>query len=262
MYAKIKEHYTKEAKEHGLSPESTMPDSGVRELEINILKKYIQKISDGRERIMMVLEVGCGNGYTASQLHRYFKNMSFVCTDTNKDMIKLAKKRKLKNVDFKVLSATNLRLNGKSFDIAYTERCLINLPSWEEQKKVIIGIHKVLKKGGFLLLIENFNSGWMMLNKSRETLGLEPIRQKWHNIALDDTAFDDFIKKYFIFSDFVEGNDNNFLSMYFYGSRVLYPALVINRKEIVYNNAFIQMFKHLLSVLNYSPIQFRLLKKI
>lgn len=259
---KIYEHYKKEAIENGKSKISTMRDMGIRELELNILKNYISKIKDLKNNIEInVLELGCGNGYTVLKLAKKFKDIKFTSTDINEEMIKIAKRRNIPNVKFKITSATNIKFKDKIFDIVFTERCIMNLTSWKSQKESLKEIHRVLKTKGFVILLETFNSGWKMLNESRKTLGLEPINQCWHNVALNDIKFNKFIKGKFTVSNLLENNDTNFLSTYYYGTRILYPALIKDKKEIKYNNSFIQIFKYLPSFLNYSPIQLRLLEK-
>ena len=55
---------------------------------------------------------------------------------------------------------------------------------------------------------------------------------------------------------------DNFLSSYYYGSRVLYPSLIEGKSPIKYNNKFIEFFTLIPNIGNYSPIQACILQKI
>lgn len=250
--------YEKESSEKGMASNCTMPDNGVRDLEIKILCKYISIAPNKR-----ILEVGCGNGYVVSIISHMFPEAYFHAVDVNESMIGLCKQRpSLSNVYFEMASVKSIPENLKEFDIVYTERCLMNLVSWEDQKRALDEIYRTMKIGGILLLIETFKSGWKMLNESRRVVGIEEIPIPWQSQPFDDGEFDLYISDKFIKSDLLEGNDENFLSTYYYGARILYPALIEGRKKLEYNNPFIEMFKHFPPVLNYSPVQLRVLEKI
>ena len=251
--------YCKEASRSGLSGRCTMPDEGVRELEISVLSKYVSKVSILRERTT-ILEIGCGNGYTVSLLADSHKNCEFIAVDSNEEMIKLASQRNLSNVTFIKMSALSLELE-KKVDLVYTERCLMNLISWENQQIALKEIARVMNPQAILVLIETFCSGWEKLNKSREILGLPEIPIPPQSTPYEDATFETFIKKGFIKSNLLEGNDENFLSTYYYGARILYPALIAGKTDLVYNNPFIEMFKYLPPILNYSPVQLRILER-
>ena len=70
------------------------------------------------------------------------------------------------------------------FDIVFTQRCLINLISWKSQKTALNQIHRLLKKDGFLVLLEAFDDGLKELNQARHIIGLEKISPAWHNPGL------------------------------------------------------------------------------
>ncbi|MCP4708250.1 MAG: class I SAM-dependent methyltransferase, partial [Planctomycetes bacterium] len=62
------------------------------------------------------------------------------------------------------------------YDVAVTQRMLINLISWEDQQRGLINIHRLLKPGGRYIMIENTNDGFSSLNDMRRAVGLSPIR--------------------------------------------------------------------------------------
>ena len=252
----IREHYKKEARKFGDSKQSTMRDNNIRDMEIEQIIKYITVLNRGCNN-PKVLEIGCGNGYTAEQIIKNL-DINLECIDTCEDFIKTAKKRNI-NVKFNrgdILNLTNYKDN--SFDIVFTERCLINLPSWNKQKQALNEIHRVLKTGRFYLMIECFTDGLQNLNDARKSVGLDPIKQPFHNLFFDKGKFSKFMKGRFTEFTLPYYYDKNFLSSYYFGSRVLYPAL---SKKIVYNNKFVEFFRFIQPYGNYSHLQLHLFKK-
>jgi len=87
----IEEHYKEEARICGNSKQSTMRDKNIRDMEIATIKKYIgalkQEFSNPR-----ILEIGCGNGYTAEEITKEY-DVDLTCIDYCNDMIEIAKKR-------------------------------------------------------------------------------------------------------------------------------------------------------------------------
>ena len=143
---------------------------------------------------------------------------------------------------------------------------LINLDDWKSQQKALSEIHRILKKDGYYIMLECFNDGLQNLNSARISVGLTKIKPPWHNLYFDKKQL---IK---VFQDkFVDGhslkkdnyiNFDNFLSSYFFGSRVLYPALSAGKKDITYNNGFVKFFSQIPSYGYYSQIQLCVIQKI
>jgi len=257
---KINEHYDKQARMHGTSPKSTMPDLFIRKLEVEKIKTILKTISKNN-KVNRVLEVGCGNGYTLNKFDKAFP-FPFYGIDYNQKMINLAKKRKTKKVIFKKQDILNLDFTSLSFDLVFTERCLINLESWKKQKLALNEICRVLKKGGHFILLEAFTDGLDELNNARKSIGLEPIPPAWHNFYLNKKILEKFFKNKFVNwpNSKTRIEYDNFLSSYYFGSRVLYPAL-IKEKKIIYNNSFVKFFSFFPNYGNYSPIQVCVIKK-
>lgn len=258
---KIKEHYIKEAKEFGASKQATMKDDNVRGREIEKIIEYLNTLKTYFKN-PRILEIGCGNGYTAEQVVKQLSVEKLTCIDFCEDFIEIAKKRNLKNVDFKIGDVLNLGFDDDSFDIVYDERCLINLDSWEKQQKALNEVRRVLKVGGVFLMIEAFTDGLDNLNEARKVVGLDPIPQPYFDLFFDKNKFLQFIKDKFEDFSVEHQNNENFLSSYYFGSRVLYPSLIAGKKELVYNNKFVEFFKHLPCYGNYSYVQMFALKKI
>ena len=256
---KILEHYTSEAKFYKASPKSTMPDLFIRGLEVSKLTETLTKLSNKNTK---VLEVGCGNGYTISKLSKKLE-CNFVGIDSNQQMIQLASKRRLKKIIFSKQSILEPKFRSGMFDIVFTQRCLINLISWKSQKTALNQIHRLLKKDGFLVLLEAFDDGLKELNQARHIIGLEKISPAWHNLYINKTKLHDFIQKKFVNGDpkSKKLTYDNFLSSYYFGSRILYPGLLEKKSRIKYNNKFVEFFSLMPPLGNYSPLQLIILKK-
>lgn len=261
---KVKKHYEEQANEFGASKLMSMKDINVKDMEIIEIIKYLRILKTNYYN-PKILEVGCGNGYTAEKINEEL-NLKLTGLDFCEDLVKIAKGRKLEYTNFQVGTVLDLSFNNSAFHIAFTERCLINLKSWEKQKKALNEIWRVLKKGGVFIIIEAFTDGLKDLNQARKAVGLEQIKQPFHNRYINKQLFLDFIKgKFQHYSinhpEFAEEYNRNFLSSYYFGSRVVYPALIKNGK-MEYNNKFIEFFKFIAPYGNYSYIQSFVLEKI
>src|SRR6185295_9654873 len=101
------------------------------------------------------------------------------------------------NATFSQGDVRELSFEKESVDIVYTERCLINLLTWEDQQKALKEINRVLKKGGFYFMVESFTDGFDNLNKARRELGLDSIPVAHHNLYFDKPSFTEFVSPLF-----------------------------------------------------------------
>ncbi len=256
----LKQHYDKEAKEKSLSAKSTMEDIFTRNLEVIKIEETIRNLLENKEH-KTILEVGCGNGYTISKLARKY-DCKFIGIDSNESMIKIALKRKVKNANFIVSDILKPKFDDEAFDIVFSERCLINLHSWDLQCKALMQIYKVLRKGGHYLMLETFDDGLNELNQARKSVGLKKISPAWHNYYFKKRRFESYVKGKFVGRNKRKITYDNFLSSYYFGSRVLYPSLIEGKMPIKYNTEFAKYFSLIPSVGNYSQLQLCVLQKI
>jgi ubiquinone/menaquinone biosynthesis C-methylase UbiE len=245
----VTEHYQKLAEEYGASPKMSMKDLYTKNMEIQILLKYLKLYSSTKSTI---LEVGCGNGYTAETLSKELKTTIFG-VDLCKELIDIAINRQC--CGFGIDSATDLHIDSNSIDIVYTERCLINLLEPGMQEKAIDEIYRVLKVGGIYVMIECFTDGLDNLNNARKSVKMYSIPEPYHNKYFNKEWFLKYIRDKFK----VVNTDQNFLSSYYWGSRVLYPALLKGDPE--YNTKFVEFFTFMQPLGNYSYIQCYVLEK-
>jgi SAM-dependent methyltransferase len=183
----IKAFWDEQAKKYQDSLKATTPDPLGKELEVDALKREI-------DPDIPTLEAGCGNGYNIFQLEK-FSNEKLVGFDYSQNMIDAANKR-LSELDglndkirfFCTSILDDLSFLGKFHQI-FTDRCLINLLSLEQQIAAVASLSTILELGGRLVLIENTRQGQEALNELRKQVGLEEIPYHWHNFYLDEDEF-------------------------------------------------------------------------
>lgn len=130
----------------------THRDKNQRLLEIEILSAYLPY---GQR----ILDVGCGNGFSTALFSKQAGHI--IGIDYSPAMIERAKKEfgRLPNVEFKVQDVQNLKFLDHYFDVVISQRCLINLGTWENQQKAFGQIKRVLKSKGFFFLQEGTRTG-------------------------------------------------------------------------------------------------------
>ena len=171
-----------------------------------------------------VLEIGCGDG---QHTVRYAKQVkSVVGLDVAASLIRLAEKRtqkeQIENARFKCGSVLELRgLGNETFDCVVSQRCLINLPTWDYQRKAIEQVYSVLKPGGLFLMTEGFEDELQELNRARRAVGLVEVRVVDYNRNFRHAEFDGFVATLF---DVEAVKDYGF---YLFCSRVFHPLAVL-----------------------------------
>jgi ubiquinone/menaquinone biosynthesis C-methylase UbiE len=259
----IQKHYREQAQKHGLSGTSTMEDETVRARELEMLAQFVGAMAKGRR--MQVLDLGCGNGYALEQLEREHPRQNFTGVDFSEELLALAQKRKLR-AKLQQGDARQLPFADASFDVVYTERCLINIMDWEGQQRGLREVYRVLKPGGTYLMIECFTDALDRLNRARQDCGLAPIPPASHNYYFERERFMAAIAPHFDVVDLkrIKGRggyefSSNFLSTHYFISRVLYPAVL--KGELVRNAEFVKFFSFLPPIGDYAPLQALALKR-
>jgi len=244
--------YKSEAIKYGDTAESTIKDKRIRNLEKTALIKHL---CDGKK----IIELGCGNGFVSEIVADKF-NVDLTGIDLSREMITIAKKRGCKNshskLSFKVKNILNIDEKSK-YDIAYSIRCLQNIPSWELQKKALFNVANMLKPGGVYIMIESFNSGLNKLNLARKELDLPAIKEPWHNNYFDQDRVCESMTEFNL--DLIL--EDCFLSGFFFGSRVIYPVLLKDSSKASYESVLNDYFVHFPPYDDFSPIKLLLFKK-
>jgi ubiquinone/menaquinone biosynthesis C-methylase UbiE len=264
----IRGHYRQQAEKHGASPTSTMEDEIVRERELELIVHFLTATAKAsRKKSRRILDLGCGNGYALEAVRRAHPANRYSGLDFSEELLALARARKLPGCELHLGDARALPYKDGSFDLVYSERCLINILDWDGQKKALSEIHRVLRPGGHYLMIECFTDGLENNNRARHELGLPDIPAAYHNRYIEKEPFLAAIEGRFAA---VEAKSldrhargyhfcGNFLSSHYFVSRVLYPAAL--KGELVRNSEFIKFFSFLPPAGNYAAIQAYFLEK-
>jgi ubiquinone/menaquinone biosynthesis C-methylase UbiE len=178
----IRDYWESQAQTYGASPEASWGDAHAIELEIATISNYLQ---DGDT----VLDAGCGNGYAAIRQCTRRQLKSMLGVDFSQAMIAAANQARREHkradaIEFKTGDIRALPFRDGAFDVVYTTRALINLPSWDDQVIAITECLRVAKRR--VILSEGFWEPLVMLNAMRSLVKLP---------ALVEHDFNRYLKK-------------------------------------------------------------------
>lgn len=240
----VKAFWDSQAREHGSSALATAPDPHYRNLEIECVLRAMSAMKHET-----ILDVGCGNGFTTRAIAERFPEAEITGVDFSEAMIDAAKEAGGMNIEYHVADVLALSRNkallGRQYDVVLSSRCLINLPNWEEQKIGILEMRKMLELDGHMILVENVQDGLDNLNHIRASVGLEPIKTRWHNRYLVQEEVGRFfthIKGQLLTTEYAENIGN----LYYLASRVIYAKICKDQGvEPDYNNPINQVASQL-----------------
>lgn len=219
----VKDFWDQMAVEHKTDDAATAPDHFYRQLEISRIMPHLVEQAD-------ILDIGCGNGYSTLKFAEAYPKSRFTGADYSEEMIRqagaAAKANRKRNIQFTTANILTLHTLHSKYDIIISERCLINLASWEEQKQALMQLKYALNPGGKVILVENTQEGLANLNKLRAQFELPAIEVRWHNKYLPQRELTDFLKL-----NFKIMNVENIGNLYYLMSRVLYAKLAQNEGE-------------------------------
>ena len=166
-----------------------------------------------------IADIGCGEGVATAEYGGKVKRVqAFERSDTLR--AKAARRFAdlgLKNVTVEPGDVLTLTGHDGAFDAIVSQRMLINLPDWETQQKGILNLHRMLKPGGRLIMVENTDDAFAAMNAMRTEMDLRPIPQHWHNIFFDYDKLKPFMERRF---ETVREYD---FALYYFLTRVYVP---------------------------------------
>jgi ubiquinone/menaquinone biosynthesis C-methylase UbiE len=200
---------------------TTACDFNLRELEIAFA---LESMRDGD----VVLDVGCGPG-VAIRSYATQRSIEAHGIDYAENMVDFAraKTRELTpqlGIDIREADVRRLPYAEKTFDIVTSSRCLMALLEWERQKDALVEIHRVLKPGGKLILMEGTFDGLERLNVYRKMFRLSEIeadgRSRLCTLKFHERELLKFCSKYY------DHKETKRFGMYYFLTRIVQPLLV------------------------------------
>lgn len=203
----ILDHWEAQAAKHGASHEASWGDSHAIALELNAISEHLR---DGDT----VLDAGCGNGHAAfCQLLR--RKLTLTGVDFSSAMIDAALKAKGERAaQFKVGDIRALDFPDDSFDVVYTTRALINLPTWAEQAQAIRECLRVARRK--VIFSEGFWEPMCTLNAMRALVGLPALVEHDFNRYLKKSKVEAMLRELGL-----RFTVDEFSGVYYLGSRFL-----------------------------------------
>lgn len=167
----------------------SMYDKHLINLEINLIKSKLLKKSK-------ILDAGCGEA-EGTEIYSNIPGVKLHAVDFSDTRLSKARKKlkNKKNITIKKVDFLGKYRLDKNYDFVISQRFLINLMDWKLQKRVLLDLMGMLKKGGRLLMLEGSADGVNELNTFRKIFKLEPIKIKWHNLFFKDKKLIDFMEK-------------------------------------------------------------------
>ena len=226
--------WNSQADKFGTSHSASWGDKYAIDLEVQTIGRCIKKGDK-------VLDVGCANGYSA--IHHLDKNISSITgVDFSEAMIREAQKNQAEcgpqdTLRFEVGDVRKLRFEDETFDVVYTTRTLINLPTWEEQKQGISECIRVCKAGGTIILSEAFWEPLVLLNAIRTLKSLPPLVEHDFNRYLKKK----YLEEYFL-EEGIQFEIEDFSSIYYLGTRFLRELLTNPEDHAGYSGPINKIF--------------------
>lgn len=232
----IREYWENQAKVHKDSHVASWGDNFMIDLEIDTIGAHLP---EG----VRVLDVGCANGYSAfQQLERRKGIARLHGVDFAENMIQEAIAAKNAKglgdtVSFSVGDVRSLDFEDGTFDVVYTSRVLINLPTWTEQQAGIDECLRVAKPGGKVIFSEAFWEPLMLINSMRLLCQLPPLVEHDFNRYLKKSVLEEFLRGRNL--DFTV---DEFSSVYYLGSRLLRELVTVPSDYPGYSNPINRIF--------------------
>jgi len=177
--------------EYWESPDTiSLLDKNLRRLETDFVLSQIKSTDE-------MADFGCGDG--ESTVHYAAKARSCLALEHSNHLRAKAAERfaaaGLTNVTLVGGDALDLSAYRDRFDVAVSQRVVINFMTWEEQKQVLENIRSTLRPGGHYIMIENTFEGFEAMNEVRRAVGLKNVPlHDWHNYFLQYDRFMEFLK--------------------------------------------------------------------
>jgi cyclopropane fatty-acyl-phospholipid synthase-like methyltransferase len=137
-----------------------------------------------------VLDLGCGNATSLLQLVRQHNchgvgvDFSLAMVQESQSAVERAGYTDKLEIQQHTLPPVPTRFGR--FDTVYSQRCLINLTSTDDQRYAVQSVAEILEPGGVYIMIECSIEGSERTNLIRTQIGLDRIEPPWHNLFMHE----------------------------------------------------------------------------
>jgi ubiquinone/menaquinone biosynthesis C-methylase UbiE len=227
-------YWESKVKKHDTSSDVSWEDKNMIRLEIKNISNWIKEGS-------YILDAGCSNGYSTFEIANTMP-VQIRAFDFNERAIQIARTQQplrdpYRRISFYHGNILNIEEPEETFDVAYTTRVVINIPSWHLQKKAILEIHRILKPNGLYLMSEAFSGSLQKLNALRSLAQMKPLSVPDFNLYIEEERLETFIKPYFQID-----NICRFSSIYYAASRFLRYLTMESGEKDSYDNEINNLF--------------------
>jgi|CXWL01.1.fsa_nt_gi ubiquinone/menaquinone biosynthesis C-methylase UbiE len=210
----ILDFWESQAQQFGTAADASWGDQFAVDLEVEAIANELR---DGDR----VLDVGCANAHATLRQWKARPLKSIVGIDFSPAMIAAAKSAHVQSglvgdIEFSEGDVRALAFGDSAFDVVYTTRVLINLPTWKQQVTGIEECLRVVRPGGKVVLSEAFWEPLCLLNAIRALCGLAPLVEHDFNRYLKKDRLEAWLK-----SRGLPFRVEEFSSVYYLGSRFL-----------------------------------------
>jgi ubiquinone/menaquinone biosynthesis C-methylase UbiE len=131
------------------------------EVKVNWLARYEKNDS------LKVLDLGCGDGYTAEAMFKLFPKWQIEAIEVSQSSIDVAKQKHAPNTNFQWFNGKNVPFDNEAFDVVFIA-CIFHHVPLNEHFDLLNEAKRVLKKGGRIYLFEHnpYNPGTQYLVKT------------------------------------------------------------------------------------------------
>jgi ubiquinone/menaquinone biosynthesis C-methylase UbiE len=145
-------------------------------------RKIVQSLATLEEGATIV-ELGCGPGLLAIELHKLWPRVRIIGVDPSSEMLKIARentdKAGMPDLEARLGAAEEIPLPSSSADLVVSQ---YSFHEWEDPQKGLREVFRILKPGGSLI-ISDYNRAWLSPWK-RKLLGL------FHPLDMFESTFE------------------------------------------------------------------------
>lgn len=129
---------------------------------VDVKMKWLSKYEPNKP--LRLLDLGCGDGYTAEYMFRYFPTWQIEAIEVSHESIVEAKKKHAPNTNFRWFDGKEVPFEDECFDAIFIA-CIFHHVPLAEHDALMTEAKRVLKKGGRLYLFEHnpYNIGTQYL---------------------------------------------------------------------------------------------------